>query len=79
MPVSALQIFMEEGVPLCPPVIDRTVRRSTDELVFMDRRMGEVSVLSREVWDPPIQSEIIAWWHRMVLPVVFRQFGECGE
>ena len=57
VPLSALQIFMEEGVPLVSPVIDRIVRRSNDELVFMDRRMGEVSVLSREVWDPLIQSD----------------------
>ena len=44
MPVSALQIFVDEGVPLVPPHIDRIVREN--ELALMDRRMGEVSVLS---------------------------------
>ena len=32
VPVSALQIFMDVGLPLVPPVIDWIVRRSNDEL-----------------------------------------------
>ena len=45
--VSVLQVFTEEGAPLVPPVIDKTVRMDNNELA---------SVLSMEICDPPIHS-----------------------
>ena len=46
-------------VPLVPPDIDGIVRMDNNELALMDRRMGEVSVLSMEIWDPPIQGDTL--------------------
>ena len=37
LPVSALQVFTDEGVPLVPPDIDRMVRIDKYELALMDR------------------------------------------
>ena len=54
--VSVLQVFTDQGVPLVPPVIDKTVRMDNNELALMDRRMGEALVLSMEICDPPIHS-----------------------
>ena len=45
LPVSALQVFTDEGVPLVPPDIDRMVRIDNNELALMDRGMGEALVL----------------------------------
>ena len=59
MPVSAFEVFADEGVPLVPPEIDRIVRVDSNELALMDRRMGEVSVLSMEICDPPIHSDTL--------------------
>ena len=56
VPVLALQVITDEGVLLVPPVIDQTVRRNKDGLVFKDRQMDAVSVLSMQIWDPPILS-----------------------
>ena len=54
VPVLALHIFTDEGVPLIPPVIDQDVRRIKDELNSQDKRMDEVSVLLWPICDPPI-------------------------
>ena len=56
MPILALQVFTDEGVPLVPPVIDQTVRRIRDELICQDKRMDEVSVFPLSICDPPIHS-----------------------
>ena len=56
LPVSALQVFADEGVPLVPPDIDRM---DSNELALMDRRMGDVSVLSMEICDTPIHSDTL--------------------
>ena len=40
LPVSALQVSPDVGVPLVPPNIDRIVQINNNELVFMDRRIG---------------------------------------
>ena len=49
LPVSALQVFADEGMPVVPPDIDRIIRMDNNELALMDRRMGEISVLSMEI------------------------------
>ena len=41
-----------------PPDIDRIVRID-NQLVLMDRRMGEAAVLSMEICDPPIHSNTL--------------------
>ena len=56
MPMLALQVVRDEGVPLVPPVIDQTVRRIKDELISEDKRMDEVSVFPLPIYDPPIHS-----------------------
>ena len=56
MPMLALQVFTDEGVPLVPPVIDQTVRRIDDELICQDKRIDKVSVFSLPICDPPIHS-----------------------
>ena len=48
VPVLALQVPMD--------VIDQIVRRNKDGSVFEDRWMDEVSVVSMQIWDPPIHS-----------------------
>ena len=59
MPVSALQVFADEGVSLVPPDIDWIVRMNNNETAFLDKRMGEVLVLSMEICDPPIHSDTL--------------------
>ena len=59
LPVSALQVFTDEGVPLVPLDIERMVRIDNNELALMDRQMGEASVLSMEICDPPIHSDTL--------------------
>ena len=59
MHVSALQVFADERVPLVPPDIDRIVRIDENELALMDRWIGEVSVLSLEICNPPIHSDTL--------------------
>ena len=56
MPVLILQVPTDEGVPLVLPVIDQIVRQNKAGSVFEDRWMDEVSVLSMQIWDPPIHS-----------------------
>ena len=50
---------MDEGAHLVPPVIDKIVRMDNNELALVDRRMGEASVLSMEICDPPIHSNTL--------------------
>ena len=45
VPVLALQVITDEGVPLVHPVIDPIVQRNMDGFVFMDSRIYEGSVL----------------------------------
>ena len=62
LPVSALQVFTDVGVPLVPPPppdIDRIVWINNNELALMDRRMGEVLVLSMEFCDLLIHSNTL--------------------
>ena len=56
---QCLPVFTEEGAPLVPPVIDKTVRMDNNELALMDRWMWEASVLSMEICDPPIHSNTL--------------------
>ena len=56
VPVLAVRVPTDEGVPLVLPVIDQIVRRNKDRSVFEDKWMGKVSVLSIQIWDPPIHS-----------------------
>ena len=56
VPVVALQVFTDEGVPFAPPVIDQDARRIRDELISQDKQMEEVSVLPLPICDPPIHS-----------------------
>ena len=46
-------------VPLVPPDIHRIVRINNNDLALMDRWIGEVSVLSMEICDPLIHSNIL--------------------
>ena len=59
VPVSALQGFADTAVPLVPPDTDRIVRFDNNELALMDSRIGEVSVLSLEIFDPSIHSDTL--------------------
>ena len=54
LPMLALQVFADVGVPVVPPVIDRPVRRIMDGLGCKDKRMDEVSVFSGPICDPPV-------------------------
>ena len=54
LPMLALQVFADVGVPVIPPVIDRPVRRIMDGLGCKDKRMDEVSVFSGSICDPPV-------------------------
>ena len=58
VPVLALQIFTEEGVPLVPPVIDQGVQRPQDELVSQDKRMDEVLVPTWPICDTLIHHDM---------------------
>ena len=53
VPVLALQILTDVGVPLVSPVMDQDVRRIKDELISQDIWMDEVSVLPWPICDPP--------------------------
>ena len=59
VPVSALQGFADPVVHLVPPDMDRIVWFDNNELALMDSRIGEVSVLSREICDPSIHSDTL--------------------
>ena len=50
VPVSALQSFADTVVPLIPRDTDWIVRSDNNELALMDSRIGEVSVLSLEIF-----------------------------
>ena len=54
VPVLALHIFTEEGVPLVPPVIDQDVQRPQDKLVSQDKRKNTVLVPTWPICDPLI-------------------------
>ena len=54
VPVLALRIFGDEGVPLVSPVMDQDVRRIKDKLISQDIQMDEVSVLPWPICDPLI-------------------------
>ena len=54
LPMLALRVFTDVGVPVVPPVVNRPVRRIMDGLVCKDKLMDEVSVFSWPICDPPI-------------------------
>ena len=54
LPILALRVFTDVGVPVVPPVIDQPVQRIMDGLIFKDKRMDEVSVFSWPICDPLI-------------------------
>ena len=69
LPILALRVFTDVGLPVVPPVIDQPVQRIMDGLICKDKRMDEVSVFSWPICDPLIHigtwdTQYIGYLHR---------------